>query len=134
LAALRIFFPVIPSAFMKAAQLRLSIYSRRDRSETKSQEPLGIWFWRFLLRHGLRNRETGLVPREFNVLALIKGEERYVFIYDDDSRAELIDALRDQAADPGLTLTWFDAAVLTEKAREQAIANVAKEKPARNRI
>jgi len=33
-----------------------------------------------------------------------------------------------------LTLTWFDAAVLTEKAREQAIANIAKEKPARNRI
>jgi len=75
-----------------------------------------------------------LVQREFNILALIKGEERYVFIYDDDSRAELIDALRDQAADPGLTLTWFDAAVLTEKAREQGIANLAKEKPARNRI
>ena len=74
------------------------------------------------------------MPREFNILALIKGEERYVFVYDDDSRAQLLDALRDQAADPGLTLTWFDAAVLTEKAREQAIANLSKEKPARPRI
>jgi hypothetical protein len=74
------------------------------------------------------------VPREFNILALIKGEERYVFVYDDESRAELIDALRDQAADPGLTLSWFDAAVLTEKAREQALANQTKPAPARHRI
>jgi hypothetical protein len=60
------------------------------------------------------------VRTEFNVLALIKGGERYVFIYDDDSRQALIDAFRDQAADPQLSLNWFDAAVLTEKAREQA--------------
>ncbi len=58
--------------------------------------------------------------REFNVLALIKGTERYVFIYDDDSRAQLLDAFRDQAADPNLSFSWFDAAVLTQKAREQA--------------
>lgn len=57
---------------------------------------------------------------EFNVLALIKGEDRYVFVYDDVSRPMLIDTLRDQAADPRLSLNWFDAAVLTEKAREQA--------------
>ena len=58
--------------------------------------------------------------REFNVLALIKGGERYVFVYDDASRQPLIDAFRDLAADPQLSFTWFDAAVLTEKAREQA--------------
>lgn len=58
--------------------------------------------------------------REFNVLALVKGAERYVFIYDDESWEPLIDAFRDQAADPELSLSWFDAAVLTEKAREQA--------------
>jgi hypothetical protein len=60
------------------------------------------------------------VRRELNVLALIKGTERYVFVYDDESRSLLIDALRDHAADPDLTFSWFDAAVLTEKAREQA--------------
>jgi hypothetical protein len=60
------------------------------------------------------------VRREFNVLALVKGAERYVFIYDDESWEPLIDAFRDQAADPELSLSWFDAAVLTEKAREQA--------------
>jgi hypothetical protein len=53
-------------------------------------------------------------------LALIKGAERYVFIYDDDSWEPLIDAFRDQAADPELSLSWFDAAVLTDKARAQA--------------
>ncbi len=57
---------------------------------------------------------------EYNVLALIKGEDRYVFVYDDASRQALIDTLRDQASDPRLSLNWFDAAVLTEKAREQA--------------
>jgi hypothetical protein len=60
------------------------------------------------------------VRREFNILALIKGVERYVFVYDDASRPDLIDVLRDYAADPGQSFNWFDAAVLTEKAREQA--------------
>src|SRR5438067_5456023 len=67
-------------------------------------------------------RRDRTVRREFNVLALIKGNERYIYVYDDDSRQPLIDAFRDQAADPRLNLTWFDAAVLTEKAKEQARA------------
>ena len=58
--------------------------------------------------------------REFNVLVLMKGCERYIFVYDDASRQPLIDIFRDQAANPNLSFTWFDAAVLTEKAREQA--------------
>lgn len=58
--------------------------------------------------------------REFNVLALIKGEERYVYVYDDASRSPLLETFRDQAADPELSLNWFDAAVLARKAREQA--------------
>ncbi len=57
---------------------------------------------------------------DLNVLALIKGAERFVFVYDDDSREAVIAALRDQAADPAVTLNWFDAAVLTERARHQA--------------
>jgi hypothetical protein len=66
-------------------------------------------------------RKGGLpLRREFNVLALIKGDETYVFVYDDDSRQALIDAFRDEAADPRLSFSWFDAAVMTDKAREQA--------------
>ena len=60
--------------------------------------------------------------RELNVLALVKGEERYVYVYDDDSRADLLAAFEAQARDPRLSLTWFDAAVLTQKAHQQASA------------
>jgi hypothetical protein len=59
------------------------------------------------------------VRREFNVLALVKGAERYVYVYDDDSRRSLLDAFQEQAADPQLSLNWFDAAVLAQKVRAQ---------------
>jgi hypothetical protein len=71
------------------------------------------------------------VRREFNVLALLKGQERYVFVYDDVSRDALLDAFRDLAADPAMTFNWFDAAVLTDKAREQARAAAEEEPPSR---
>lgn len=57
---------------------------------------------------------------DLNVLALIKGSERFIFVYDDDAREAIIDAVRDEAADPDVTLNWFDAAVLTSRARSQA--------------
>jgi hypothetical protein len=73
---------------------------------------------------------------ELNVLALIKGEERYVFVYDDDSQPQLLDAIRDSASSPDLSLSWFDALVLTKKAREQEAARVADDTamPSRSRI
>lgn len=64
------------------------------------------------------------MAHEFNVLALVKGQERYIFVYDDNSHGSLIDAFRDQAADPNLSLTWFDAVVLTGKAKEQEAAAI----------
>lgn len=57
------------------------------------------------------------MTRELNVLALLKGEERYIFVYDDDSRDALIDDIRNKAADPAIRINWFDAAVLTERVR-----------------
>jgi hypothetical protein len=63
------------------------------------------------------------VRRELNVLALVKGCERYVFIYDEQSREPLLEAFRAQAANPELSLNWFDAAVLAQKAHEQADAD-----------
>ncbi len=60
------------------------------------------------------------MARELNVLALIKGAERYVYVYDDHSRGPLLQAFHEQAADPALSLNYFDAAVLAQKAREQA--------------
>ena len=66
----------------------------------------------------MRRRGEG-VPCELNVLAMLKGKERYIFVYDDGSRPLLLDALRDYAAAPELSFNWFDAAVLTDRAREQ---------------
>jgi hypothetical protein len=57
------------------------------------------------------------VTQELNVLALIKGSERYIFVYDDDSRDALIDDIRDKATDPSVPISWFDAAVLTQRVR-----------------
>lgn len=62
------------------------------------------------------------MPHEVNVLALLKGNERYVYIYDDASRETLLDAFRDHAAHPHLSLTWFDVVVLTQKAKAQSEA------------
>lgn len=59
------------------------------------------------------------LANELNVLALVKGAEHYIFVYDDEGRSDLIDNFRDLAADPGVNLSWFDAMVLTTKAREQ---------------
>jgi hypothetical protein len=57
------------------------------------------------------------VNRELNVLALFKGEERYIFVYDDQSRDAVIDEIRNKAADPNVPINWFDAAVLTDRVR-----------------
>jgi hypothetical protein len=85
------------------------------------------------MRHRRQNRAAGghAVRHEVNVLALVKGREHYVFVYDEDGRADLITAFRDQAADPALSFSWFDAAVLTRKAREQAAAAGDEPSPSR---
>lgn len=57
---------------------------------------------------------------DINVLALVKGEERYVFLYDDASRAEALRALGRFADDPGLSFTWYEAAVLSQKIRHES--------------
>ena len=57
--------------------------------------------------------------QDLNVLALFKGSDRFVFVYDDESRAELLDAVRNCAADSDSSLNWYDAAVLTDRARKQ---------------
>lgn len=60
------------------------------------------------------------VPQDINVLALVKGAERYVFLYDDASRAETLRVLGRYASNPELSFTWYDAAVLSQKIRQEA--------------
>jgi len=57
--------------------------------------------------------------KEVFVLALIKKSHRYVFLYDEASRFELIEELQQQANDVESLLTGFDVAVLAGKMREQ---------------
>jgi hypothetical protein len=60
------------------------------------------------------------VSQDINVLALIKGSERYVFLYDDASRAEALRVLGRFASNPELSFTWYDAAVLSQRIRQEA--------------
>lgn len=59
------------------------------------------------------------MQKEINVLALVKGEERYVFLYDDTSRAETLRTLGRYASNGDLSFSWYDAAVLSQKVRQQ---------------
>jgi hypothetical protein len=58
-----------------------------------------------------------MASRDINVMALVKGGERYVFLYDDESRAEALRTLARYAADPDLSFSWYDAAMLSHKVR-----------------
>jgi hypothetical protein len=60
------------------------------------------------------------VNQDINVLALVKGTERYVFLYDDSSRAETLRTLGRYASNPELSFTWYDAAVLSQKIRQES--------------
>lgn len=63
------------------------------------------------------------MEKEINVLAMIKGDERYVFFYDDENRVETLRTLGRYAADPDLSFSWYDAAVMSKKIRDMATEN-----------
>ena len=60
------------------------------------------------------------MTQDINVLALVKGSERYVFLYDDSNRAETLRTLGRFASNPDLNFTWYDAAVLSQKVRQES--------------
>jgi hypothetical protein len=60
------------------------------------------------------------MSQDINVLALVKGAERYVFLYDDASRAETLRTLGRYASNPELSFTWYDAAILSQKIRQDS--------------
>ncbi|MBL8828083.1 MAG: hypothetical protein JNM18_13980 [Planctomycetaceae bacterium] len=71
------------------------------------------------------------MSQDINVLALVKGTERYVFLYDDASRAETLRTLGRFASNPELSFTWYDAAVLSQKIRQETAAKKAESVPRR---
>ena len=72
------------------------------------------------------SRSTGLpeeigldtVEKNIRIIALVKGEEQYVFLYDENNRAETLRLLGRYASNPELSFSWYDAAVLSQKIRQ----------------
>lgn len=55
---------------------------------------------------------------EINVLALVKGEEKFIFLFDDSNRDNTLRQLAHFAADPEIDFSWYDAAMLSRKIRD----------------
>jgi hypothetical protein len=53
-----------------------------------------------------------------HVLTLNKDGERYLWIFDDRNRDATLRQIARDAANPELSLSWYDAAVLSKKVRE----------------
>ena len=54
---------------------------------------------------------------DINVLALVKGDERYIFLFDDHHRSDALRTLGRFASNPELSFSWYDAAVLSQRIR-----------------
>ena len=69
---------------------------------------------------GIGNRlmDNSVRSEQVNVIALVRGEEHYVFVFDPKRRTELLRLLGRYAADPSMSFNWYDAAVLSQKIRE----------------
>ena len=58
------------------------------------------------------------MSNNINVLALVKGEEKYVFLFNDENRKTTLRQLGRYASNPDLSFTWYDAAVMSQKVRK----------------
>lgn len=72
------------------------------------------------------------MTQDINVLALVKGEERYIFLFDDQRRSEALRTLGRFASNPELSFSWYDAAVLSQRIR-QTVPEAQAEPPASTR-
>ena len=54
---------------------------------------------------------------ESNLIVLRKGSECYVYLFSDANKQEVLRELGRDACDPGLSLNWYDAAVLSNGVR-----------------
>lgn len=57
------------------------------------------------------------MSQDVNVVALVKGEERYLFLFNDQQKGETLRTLGKYASNPELSFSWYDAAVLSQKVR-----------------
>lgn len=62
------------------------------------------------------------MSKDINVVALVKGEERYIFLFNDQQKSQTLRTLGRYASNPELSFSWYDAAVLSQKVRNAARA------------
>ena len=67
------------------------------------------------------NVDNNIEDRDVKVIALMKGKEQYVFIYNESNRSEALRLLARYASNPELSFTWYDAAVLSQKIRQDGL-------------
>ena len=58
------------------------------------------------------------MSNNINVLALVKGKEKYIFLFNDQNRKKTLRQLGRYASNPDLSFTWYDAAVMSQKVRK----------------
>jgi len=61
---------------------------------------------------------------DINVIRLVKGKEQYLFFYTDDNRTDLFRLLSRYATDQKLSFSWYDAAVLSQKIRQEKLKKI----------
>ncbi len=66
------------------------------------------------------------VSKDVNVLALVKGEERFIFLYTDSNKSETLRALGRFASDPEINFSWYDAAVLSQRLRQEQTTTMSR--------
>ena len=64
------------------------------------------------------------MAKDINILALAKGEERYIFLYNDETRNETLRMLGRYASNSELSFSWYDAAVMSQKIRKNSSDDV----------
>ncbi len=66
------------------------------------------------------------MSQDVNVLALVKGEERFIFLYTDQNKTETLRTLGRFASDPAINFSWYDAAVLSQRLRKNESDNLSR--------
>ena len=59
------------------------------------------------------------IDEDTHIIVLQKKDERYVWLYRDENRAEVLRRFGRFADNKELSLTWYDAAVLASKVRTE---------------
>jgi len=65
---------------------------------------------------------------DVNIIGLNKKGEDYIVLYDDNHRDECLRTLGRYASNDDLSFTWYDAAVLSQKIRQETEKRLVKDR------